>query len=288
VLVEDDRLSGGVNRPGHHLPILVPADVEQLVLGLRALEDLVLEDVPVVLEEVDVADVAGTHAEVHGLVGLQVLHSLHHCHRLRLAPVPQGDRPVHVVAHHVLGVERRLRDAVQQGSDPLRPSNPARLSGEYELLAVGEELDVVGGRSDEIDVDGFSDSYVVLDDGVGDGDDVGGDGVCGDGDGGGLVALERDGLVLGEVEEGDFVVRAGEEDVGVELVDVDDVGVLVGVKLVGVLVGLVRLVVAVLQDETVGVAAVERVLEGLHLVEHGRSVADAQALRVGDFSWLRN
>jgi hypothetical protein len=75
-------------------------------------------------------------------------------------------------------------------------------------------------------------------------------------------------------------VRAGKKNIVVELVNVDHIRILVGVELVGILVILVGLVVAVLQDESVGVAAEERVLEGLDLVEDWRLVADAQALGV--------
>jgi hypothetical protein len=102
------------------------------------------------------------------------------------------------------------------------------------------------------------------------------------------VPLEGDRLVLGEVEKRDFVVGAGQQDVAVELVDVDDVRVLVRVELVGVLIGLVALVVAILQDQAVGVPTKESVLECLHLVQYGWLVADTQSLRVTNFCRLRD
>ncbi len=112
-------------------------------------------------------------------------------------------------------------------------------------------------------------------DGIGDGDYVRGDGVCGDGNGGGFVAFECDRFALGEIEEGDFIVGAGEKNVVVELVNVDDVCILVGVELVSILVVFIGLVVAILQDEAVGVAAEECVFEGLYLIQDWRLVADA-------------
>lgn len=83
------------------------------------------------------------------------------------------------------------------------------------------------------------------------------------------MPVKGDGLVFGEVIEGDFIVTAGEENIGVVLVDIDDVHVLVGVKFVGVLVGLFHGVVLVLEDEAVGVGAVEEIVEGFDLVEYG-------------------
>ena len=59
------------------------------------------------------------------------------------------------------------------------------------------------------------------------------------------MAFERDTFALGEIEERDFVVGAGEEHVAIELVDVYDVGVLVGVEFISVLVGFVSGVVFV-------------------------------------------
>ena len=58
------------------------------MLDLLAFEDLVFEDVAVVLEEVDVANAAVTHTEMHWLVGLRVLYSFDHCNCLGLSPVP--------------------------------------------------------------------------------------------------------------------------------------------------------------------------------------------------------
>lgn len=75
-------------------------------------------------------------------------------------------------------------------------------------------------------------------------------------------------------------MRAGKKNIVIELVNVDHIRILVGMELVGVLVILIGLVVAVLQDEPVGVAAEERVLEGFDLVEDWRLVADAQAFGV--------
>ena len=60
---------------------------------------------------------------------------------------------------------------------------------------------------------------------------------------------------------------AGEQNIGVELVDVDHVGVLVGVEFVGILVCFISGVVFVVEDEAVGVAAEEHVLEALDFVE---------------------
>ena len=96
------------------------------------------------------------------------------------------------------------------------------------------------------------------------------------------MAFERDALVLGHVEEGDLVVGAGEHDVGFEEVEVDDVSVLVGVVLGLKLEALLVLAVFVLQEEPVGVAAIEEVVEGLHFVEAG-DVPVAEGFGVGIF-----
>lgn len=80
------------------------------------------------------------------------------------------------------------------------------------------------------------------------------------------MSHKRDALIFGEIEKGDFCVSACDENVSIELVDVDDISVLVGVKLVGVLICFVALVVAVLQNEAIREAAKESVLEGLDLV----------------------
>lgn len=131
-----------------------------------SLEYFVLEDVAVVLEEVDIPDISVAHTKVHWLVTLRVLHVLHHCHWLRLTPVPQSYRTVHVITHHELGVKRRLGDAIQQGTDPLRPPNAAWFSRKYKLFSIGEELDIVCGRCDKIDIDWLLDAYVMLNDGI--------------------------------------------------------------------------------------------------------------------------
>lgn len=96
------------------------------------------------------------------------------------------------------------------------------------------------------------------------------------------MAFEGNGLVLGEVEEVDFAVCASEKDIGVELIDVDDVGVLVGMELGLELVAPLLLAVLVLEEESVGVAAVEMVFEGLYFVEGGQ-ISVAKGLGVGVF-----
>lgn len=60
------------------------------------------------------------------------------------------------------------------------------------------------------------------------------------------MSLQRYGFILGEIIEGDFVMCAGEEDITVELVDIDDVGILVGVEFIGILVHLLGEVVSIL------------------------------------------
>lgn len=58
------------------------ADVEELVLGSYALCDFVLHDEPVVLEEVDISDVAVFHSKMDGLIGFQVLDVVYDRHLL--------------------------------------------------------------------------------------------------------------------------------------------------------------------------------------------------------------
>ena len=80
---------------------------------------------------------------------------------------------------------------------------------------------------------------------------------------------------------------AGEQHIAVELVDVDHVGVLIWVEFVGVLVCFIGGVVFVVEDEAVGVAAEDHVLEALDLVEDGEW-ALPQALGVAQLVWLWN
>ena len=94
------------------------------------------------------------------------------------------------------------------------------------------------------------------------------------------MAFEGDALVFGHVEEGNLVVGAGQHDIGFEEVEVDDVGVLVGVVLGLELEALLVLAVFVLEEEAVGVAAVEEVVEGLNFIEAG-DVAVAEGFGVG-------
>lgn len=143
-----------------------------------AFVEIVLEEVAVVLEEEDVVDVAIVHAEVHWLVGLCVLYSLYAHEMLGLPPIPQRETSIHIIGEHMFAIYAWFGYAIQQTPDPLRPPNSARISRKHELLAICEEFYVVGGRSDEVDVDGFAHAHIVLNDGVGDGDDVGGDRVC--------------------------------------------------------------------------------------------------------------
>ena len=80
---------------------------------------------------------------------------------------------------------------------------------------------------------------------------------------------------------------AGEQNIAVELIDVDHVCILVGVEFVGVLVCFISGVVFVVEDEAVGVAAEDHVLEALELVEDGEC-ALPQALGVAQLLWLWN
>jgi len=122
----------------------------------------------------------------------------------------------------------------------------------------------------------------MLDDGIGYGDDVGGDGVGGDGERGGLVAFEGDGFVLGQIEKGYLGVSAGQQHVVVELVDVDDVGVLVGVEFGQQLIIFLRGCVLVLEENTVGIPTVNKLVECLDLVESGQ-LTTPKRLRVHQF-----
>lgn len=101
------------------------------------------------------------------------------------------------------------------------------------------------------------------------------------------MSLQRYGFILGEIIERDFIMSAGEEDIGVELVDIDHISILVGVEFIGILVHLFGEVVSILQDEAVRVPAKEGVLEGFNLVQDGR-IAVSQAFGVGNFGGLRD
>jgi hypothetical protein len=44
------------------------------------------------------------------------------------------------------------------------------------------------------------------------------------------VALERNGFVFNKIEKGYLSVGAGDEHIGVELIDINDISVLIGVE----------------------------------------------------------
>ena len=88
MLVEDDAFGAVTNSAGHHLPVLALAHVEQLVLSANFLGYLVLEYVPVVLEEVNVPYIATFESKVHWLVAVMVTHLFYDPQPLRLPPVP--------------------------------------------------------------------------------------------------------------------------------------------------------------------------------------------------------
>ena len=249
-------------------------------------QDLVFEDVAIILEKVDVPYIAVPYAEVNWLVSFGIFYAFNHCHCLRFSPIPQRYWSVHVISYHKFGVEGRFGNAVEESSNPFRPAYSAGLTWEYEFFSVWEKLDVVGRRCDEIDVDWLLDANVVLYDGIGDRNDIGRDGMGWYCDRRRLMAFECDWFIFGEIEERDFVVGAGQEHIGVELVDIDHVCVLVWVKFVRVLVCFLLLVVSVLQDEAIGITAQESVIEWFDFVENGRSVADAKAFWVKDFCWF--
>ena len=242
--------------------------------------EIVFEELTIILKEEDICGVTILQSEVYGLVCLVVFDVVDGHELLGLAPVPQGEGTVHVIGEDVFTVEGGFGNAVLKTSDPLLSTDANGLAREKVLLAVLEELNIVDGRGYEVDIYRLARPHVVLNDGVGDGDDVGGYRVGRDGEGGGLVALEGDALVLSHVEEGHLVMGAGQHDIGLEEVQVYDVGVLVGVVLGLKLEALFVLAVFVLQEEAVGVATVEEVVKGLDFVEAG-DVAVAEGFGVG-------
>lgn len=261
------------------------ADVEELVLGSLPFCDLVLHDESVVLEEVDISDVAIFHAEVDGLIRLQVLDVVYDRNLLRFPPIPKRNAPVHVIRDDVLRVERWFCDAIKQSPDPLRPPNSARLTRQYKFLAIRKKLNIISWRCYKIYINWFSDAYIMLNDSIGHRYDIRRDRMCRHCDGCRFMPLQRYGFILGEIIERDFIMSASEEDIGIELVDIYHIGVLVRMEFVGILVHLFGEVVSVLQDEAVGVTTEESVLEGFDLVKD-RRVAVSQALGVGNFCWL--
>ena len=94
-------------------------------------------------------------------------------------------------------------------------------------------------------------------------------------------------FVFSHVEQGHFVVGASEHDIRLEEVKVDDVSVLVGVIFGLELEVFIILAVLVLKEESVGVATIEKVLEGFDFIE-GRNVTVAKSLRIGILNWLRD
>ena len=127
----------------------------------------------------------------------------------------------------------------------------------------------------------------MLNDSIGDRDNIRRDRMRRDRNGCRFMPLQRYGFILGEIIERDFIMSASEEDICIELVNIYHIGVLVRMKFVGILVHLFSDVVSVLQDEAVGVTTEESVLEGFDLVENWR-VAVSQALGVGYFSGFRD
>lgn len=59
------------------------------------------------------------------------------------------------------------------------------------------------------------------------------------------MAFEGDAFALSEVEEGNFIVGAGEENITVELININHISVLIGMKFVGVLVCFICWIVSV-------------------------------------------
>jgi hypothetical protein len=59
------------------------------------------------------------------------------------------------------------------------------------------------------------------------------------------MAFERDAFALCEIEEGDFIMGAGEKNIAVKLININHISVLIGMKFAGVLVCFICWIVSV-------------------------------------------
>ena len=99
------------------------------------------------------------------------------------------------------------------------------------------------------------------------------------------MTFQRDAFVFGHIEQSNFIVSAGQHDVRLEEIKVDDVCVLIGMIFGLELEVFFILAIFVLEEETVGISTVKEVLEGFYFIE-GRNVAITKGLWVGILDWF--
>lgn len=87
------------------------------------------------------------------------------------------------------------------------------------------------------------------------------------------MSLQRNALVFYQIEQRDFAVGAGQQHIVIELVDIDDVSILVWVVLGHQLEGFIGGSVFELEQDAVGVAAIDELVEGFDFVEGGQLAA---------------
>lgn len=63
-----------------------------------------------------------------------------------------------------------MADAIEESADPYLATHSAGLARQEVVATISKVLDVVDGRSDEVDIDGLVHAQIMLDDQVGDRD----------------------------------------------------------------------------------------------------------------------
>jgi len=81
--------------------------------------EIIPQQLAIVLQKEDIGDSALPHAKVDGLVSLVVFNVVDGQELLRLPPVPEGDRAVHVVGEDVLAIYGGFCYSVLKTSYPL-------------------------------------------------------------------------------------------------------------------------------------------------------------------------
>ena len=79
MLIKYDAFSGMGDSPCHHLPVITGCHVKESMFDLVTLGKLVFHYVAVILEEVNVSQVATFFPKIDGLVALVVADAVDHC-----------------------------------------------------------------------------------------------------------------------------------------------------------------------------------------------------------------
>ena len=204
MFVENEWLRGTVDSSGSHFPVILLASIYQFdlapPLGLILFSEIVLEQVAIILKKEYILDCPFLHAKMDGLVCLCIFDVLNGHKLLRLSPIPEWNRAIHVISQNMFTIYAWLSYPIQQTTYPFWSPDSAGVSRQYEFLAIREKLNVISRRCDKIDIDWFFHSYVMFDYCVRNRDNVGRYRVSRYCERWGLVAFERDGFVFHQIE----------------------------------------------------------------------------------------